>query len=93
MMLHSVPSTQHLSSDVEHHAYLPATACLLEFVQMFRDPFYIGVEFLCLLIHWRADQMGSQQPDVTFPRQGEWRLLEDHPCGIFPIDHLRQPIE
>jgi hypothetical protein len=43
------------ASDVEHHAYLPAGACLLELVQMFRDPFHIGVEFLCLLIHLCAD--------------------------------------
>src|SRR6266849_4620400 len=60
---------------------------------MFRDRFYIGVEFLYLLIHRRADQTCSQQPGVPLPRQGERRLSEDHPCGVLPVDHLRQPIE
>ena len=48
---------------------------------------------LYLLIHRRADQTCSQQPGVPLPRQGERRLSEDHPCGVLPVDHLRQPIE
>ena len=41
--------------DVEHHSYTPAIACLLEFIEMLRNPLHIGVELLCLLIDWRAD--------------------------------------
>ena len=46
--------------DVEHHSYTPALACLLEFVEMLRNPLYIGVELLCLLIDRRTDQSRAQ---------------------------------
>ena len=46
--------------DVEHYAYLPAIACLLECVEMLRNPLHIGVELLCLLIDRRADQTNAQ---------------------------------
>ena len=52
-------------SDVEDNANLPAPACLLEFVEMFRDPLHIGVKFLRQMIHRRADQTRTQQPDVA----------------------------
>ena len=46
--------------DVEHHSYTPAIARLLEFVEMLRNPLYIGVELLCLLIDRRTDQTRAQ---------------------------------
>ena len=56
----SALSTQPLSSYVEYYTRLPAIACLLEFVEMLRNPLHIGVEFLCLLIDRRTDQTRAQ---------------------------------
>jgi len=60
---------------------------------MFRGPFHIGMELLGLRIYRRTGQPGTQQPDPTFLRQGERRRSENYPRCIFPLDHLRQPIE
>ena len=45
--------------DVEHHSYSPAITCLLEFIEMLRNPLDIGVEFLCFLFHRRTDETGA----------------------------------
>src|SRR5437868_5995439 len=83
----------HVSSYIEHHTDLPATACLLEFVEVLRDPLHIGMEFLCLLVHQRADQTCTQQPNLPVLCQSERCLPEDHSGGVLPVDHFRQPIE
>ena len=41
--------------DVEYYTRLPSTGCLLKLVEMFRDPFDIGMQFLRFLIHRRTD--------------------------------------
>ena len=46
--------------DVEYYARLPAITCLLKRVEMFRDPFDIGMQFLRFLIHRRTDETGAQ---------------------------------
>src|ERR1041384_1555124 len=89
----SVLSTCPISSYVEHNRDLPSTACLLELVEVLRDPLHIGMEFLCLPVHRRADQTRPQQPDLPLLCQSERRLPEDHSGCVLPVDHFRQPIE
>src|SRR4051812_38828914 len=83
----------HVSSYIEHHTDLPATACLLEFVEVLRDPLHISRVFLCRLAPRRADQTRTQQPTLPVLCQSERCLPEAHPGGVLPVHHFQKKIK